>query len=418
MFTIEVAPDMALEDFKALCEVESGIQATQMTLGFNGSPLTDDKKPLKDYGITDGEMILLQKNQAASTVPSAALGNLPDFSSIQLPGQTSNPVSQSSSGLEDNPALLREKLLSDPRLLSELKSLNPPLAEALEKGLEDFARVFNEQKAQRVKQAEMRRRMLLADPFDTEAQRLIAEEIERQNIESNMETAMEYHPEAYGQVTMLYIECKVNGHPVKAFVDSGAQSTIMSMACAERCNITRLIDKRWAGIAMGVGTQRIIGRIHLCQIQIEKDFFPTSFTILQDQPMDMLLGLDMLKRHLCSIDLNKNRLIIGSTGAETRFLNENEVPKKFTQNDAHVSASDDNALAQAVDQSLKEATAAASSSSSSTASSSPFADPVAVSSLEAMGFKRQDVIEELIRCKGDKNQAVAALLAKSIQVPK
>ena len=125
----------------------------------------------------------------------------------------------------------------------------------------------------------------------------------------------------------------------------------------------------------------------------------------------------MLKRHLCSIDLNKNRLVIGSTGTETRFLNENEVPKKFTQNEAHVSASDDNALAQAVDQSLKEASAAG-SSSSATASSSPFADPAAVSSLEAMGFKRQDVIEELIRCKGDKNQAVAALLAKSIQVPK
>ena len=37
------------------------------------------------------------------------------------------------------------------------------------------------------------------------------------------------------------------------------------------------------------------------QIQIGPVFFQSSFSILEDQPMDMLLGLDMLKRHQVSV---------------------------------------------------------------------------------------------------------------------
>ncbi len=66
-------------------------------------------------------------------------------------------------------------------------------------------------------------------------QRKIEEAIKNENINNNRNLAMENIPESFIAVCMLYVRITINDTPIMAFVDSGAQSTIMSIKCAEKC---------------------------------------------------------------------------------------------------------------------------------------------------------------------------------------
>lgn len=219
---------------------------------------------------------------------------------------------------------------------------------------------------------------------------------------------------------MLYIPVEVNGHPVKAFVDSGAQATIMSPSCAEKCGIIRLLDKRFAGIARGVGTAKILGRVHSAQIKIGPLFLPCSFTVMEGKDVDLLLGLDMLKRHQASIDLKRNALVI--MDHLVPFLAEAEIPKG-EEPDAdeptvpgpaglQVGGRSGALMPPSVEQPFHAGTAAgtaAGPATGATTSTGPPAEAHKVTQLMEMGFSRDEAVQALELAGGNVDVAAGIL---------
>ena len=345
---------------------------------------------------------------------------------------------------------IRLQSVGNPEALAQLRAFSPELAEAIHDPAR-FKSTFDEvmsarkdyEKRQRDREAEYIR-LQNADEFDMEAQTRIAEILQEEAVEKERLHAAEYYPECtllpylsriqnflitnlaiYGQVHMLYIPVEVNGHTLKAFVDSGAQRTIMSPSCAERCGLMRLVDKRYEGMAVGVGTAKIIGRVHSAQIKIGSLYLPMSLSVMEGKSIDLLLGLDMLKRYQASIDLMKGALVI--QGVEVPFLGEADIPKEVQQNDAEmlkeakkaslgvvpVPKSSDAASASAAASGSSAAAAAAVGSQQQAAppsSRSTSFPPGDITKLTELGASREEAVHLLEIAGGNVEEAAGLLL--------
>ncbi|KAI0314797.1 aspartyl protease-domain-containing protein [Amylostereum chailletii] len=195
-FVVEIDPTMELENVMALLEAESDIPVREQSISFEDRELSNPKATMRDLGVGENAMLRLRRKVTVAGRPA-----------------------------EQDAEMMRLQLLGDPDMMRQLRQVQPEIAEAAQSNPARFAELLR-QTRQRQTEAEHEIQRLNDDPFDVEAQRRIEEAIRNQAVMENMEHALEYSPESFGRVTMLYIPVEVNGVSVKAFVDSGAQQTI------------------------------------------------------------------------------------------------------------------------------------------------------------------------------------------------
>ncbi|KAG7385665.1 cyanamide hydratase [Phytophthora pseudosyringae] len=414
---ITAEPTQQLSSAGPQLQQQFGIPAAAQVLMLDGNSLRLDQTVgivmarFEQAGVKDDDLLVIMRNPSAA--PAAARPAIPSAAAftarrgMKLHEIPANPT----------PEVLLDIMDKNPQLLAELQQGNPKLAAALQtKSVSDVRMALMQmhmEAASRKFEEQQEIEALERDPYDAGAQAKIAERIRLSNVQKNMEIAIEEMPEAFARVTMLYIPCEVNGMQVKAFVDSGAQSTIMSSSCAERCGIMRLVDKRFAGQAVGVGTATIIGKVHMAPLKIGNEFYNCSFTILDQQSVDFLFGLDMLKRHQCCIDLGKNvlRLHEGERFHEVSFLPEHEIPSSENRADSAQPPATLGGIP--VPASTPGSTPTSASAIPTPAPTGGQVDQEKIAQLVGLGFPEQQAVQALQTCNGNVEMA-AGLLFESM----
>ncbi|KAI8053067.1 ubiquitin-related domain-containing protein [Syncephalis plumigaleata] len=195
LYAVELELATTVENLQLVVEIESGVPVAEQRLIHHGQALSDPTKTLRELGIEQDDVIILERQSPASGQQQQP---------PPPPYSTHTPTSIGSQGQQVNPELMRQHVLSDPRLLQQLRAAQPELANAVNNP-QQFAQLISNMEQERRQAVATRQREIMslnADPFDVEAQRRIEEAIRQENVLSNMEAALEYNPESFGVVSI------------------------------------------------------------------------------------------------------------------------------------------------------------------------------------------------------------------------
>lgn len=400
LINVDVSESLTLGDLKAYIQAETELEPQHQKLTVDGKLLTSETQTLSELGLKDDDLLVLDVGSISTNEP--------------VPAAATHPPPQSTGGSDrfnltsEQAERFRTELLGNEVLVKSLKRFRPNITELLANpaAFLEYAttNLRNDMKVEAM--------AIEMNPEDPENQARILQSIRQEQIDRNYQLAHDITPEAFTRINMLYVKMIVNGHELNAFIDTGAAVSIISPKVAESVGISHLIDKRFHGEAVGVGRLKIEGKIHSVPISFPNSdiALPASFSVI-DGLMDFLIGLDLMRRHKCIIDLERHIMVTGGS-IEVPFLSDVEVEKIVGDQlgfkdllDTIPKATTSKATTDSV---TKPMTASASSSQTSSARSSAFPEKD-IKILVDLGFTRSDAIRALHQCNGNVDVAASLL---------
>ena len=123
-------------------------------------------------------------------------------------------------------------------------------------------------------------------------------------------------PEVFSSKPMLYVPGSIAGRPIDLFVDTGAQSSVISDCMVRSLNLSHQVDRYVRGQAQGVGKANITGLLHGVPVQVGVELveFEMAFLVLSTEQPLLIMGLDQMRKYKCVVDLEKDCLVFGGYG--------------------------------------------------------------------------------------------------------
>ena len=188
--TLDVFPDMTLNDLKALVTDDINVPGSSQHYFLNNQLLTDASKTLEQLNVSEGDMLGLAVRDARSQ---------------RRPQEANSQQRQQRNQNGPDAERFRLHLLADQRMMSQVRNRDPELANSASNA-EAFSAVWERrQQGMQAAEEEKREQMALidADPFNVEAQTKIEEIIRQQQVQENVQRAFEENPEGKSSASSI-----------------------------------------------------------------------------------------------------------------------------------------------------------------------------------------------------------------------
>ncbi|XP_043943555.1 nuclear receptor-interacting protein 3-like [Protopterus annectens] len=125
----------------------------------------------------------------------------------------------------------------------------------------------------------------------------------------------------------LIVQCKCGDQEVKATINTGCQMNVMSRKCVERLSLQEVPlheeeEEEEDSLFASPYHTKVVGKVKKLQIMLGHETVECSALVVEDEKMELSLGLGTLLFYKCCIDLEKGMLRLSTL--ELPFLDPSE----------------------------------------------------------------------------------------------